>query len=270
MYFESDLRSQLRRLYVVPLSDLMPSAQVIPRDVQKIASELQTQGVLRHPILTIRFENRHLILDGNARFLAATQIGLPDILIQEIPFDVVQDPLHLPALATIGLDPEELIRIVEDSFEADDHTDTHGLRLIIKPDDVRVMPERKDAPFAIWETFRRMVNALTSVSEVVPLYNFKWPSTHKKLNSQVSVILAPPPLPLRLLCALAREGQLLPARMLHTPVPRRILGINLSLKVLSASEPPEEKTSFVRELIRLRISEQRIQYYDAPVYIVES
>lgn len=255
---------------MVPMSDLIPSAQVNPRDVQKIALELESQGVLRHPLLTTRLENRHLILDGNARYLAAAKIGLPDILIQEIPVEDVQDPLHLPAVAALGVAPEELIRIVEDSFEPDEHAETEGLRLILRPNDLRVMPDRADAPFVIWETFRRMVTALNAVSDVVQLHHFKWPSSHPQWNFRASAILAPPPLPLNLLGRLANEGLLLPARTLHTPVPRRILGINLSLKVLSASEPPEEKTSFVSELIRLRISEQRIQYYDAPVYIVES
>lgn len=270
MYSVNDIRSQLRRLNVVPLSDLIPTAQVNSRDVLKIAMEMKSEGVLRHPLLTTRLEKRHLILDGNARLVAALQIGLPDILIQEIPRDILPDLLHIPAVAAMGVAPEEVLRIIEGSFVAEPSADARGLRLIIRPDDVHLMPCSEDAPFEIWETFGRMTTALKAVADVVPLPGFKWSPGHQRWPHPVSAILSPPPLPPGLLGSLARKGILLPANMLHAPVPRRILGINLSLEVLSAPEALEEKTAFVRELLRLRISERRIQYYDAPVYIVES
>jgi hypothetical protein len=270
MYSENDLQGQLERLKVVPVSDLKPSARVNPREVDRIALELKTQGVLRHPLLTTRLTDCSVVLDGNARLLAASQMGLPDILVQEIPAAVLPEFLPVSAMAALSVPLEEIYRIVEASFKPDTSEVADGLRLIIKPDDVRVMPASKDKPLAIWETFGRMVTALKAVADVVPLYDFRWGPSHADWSLPRRVVLAPPPLPLELFESLSQRGLLLPANALNTPVPERILGINLSLKVLFASEPSAEKTAFVRELIRLRMAERRIQYYDAPVYIVES
>jgi hypothetical protein len=209
-----------------------------------------------------------VVLEGNARLAAALQVGLPDILIQRIPAETLPDPFRLPALAVIGVGREEILRVADDRFRPGTGSTRDTLRLALRPDEVLDMSDSREVPQAIWDAFRHIVTALRAVSDVVTVGGDpgrcaqRWPAA-------ASALLLPPPLSLTRMGHLVRAGVLLPSGVLSVPVPRRILGINLSLSVLAAAEPSVEKAEFVRDLVRLRISERRIHYYDAPIYIVE-
>jgi hypothetical protein len=268
MWLSKDLPSVLHRLDVVACSVLTPSAVTRPREVDRLAAELRAQGVLRHPLLVTDLSERQVVLDGNARLAAALQINLPDILIQKIPAETLPDPLRLPPLAVIGVGRDEILRVADHCFQPGTGDTRGALRLALRPNEVLVMNDVAAAPQAIWETLLHMVTALRGVSDVVAMGGSPgrraqtWPAA-------ASAVLQPPPLSLKRLGLLVNAGVLLPSGVLNIPVPRRILGINLSLEVLAASEQSVEKAEFVRDLVRLRISERRIHYYDAPIYVVE-
>jgi hypothetical protein len=268
MWLAKDMPSVLHRLDVVACSQLSPSAVTRPREVDRLAAELRAQGVLRHPLLVTDLAERRVVLDGNTRLAAALKLGLPDILIQTVPVETLPDPLRLPDLAVIGVGREEILRVADDRFHPGSGGNRQALRLALRPDEVLVMPEEPTAPQAIWETLRHFVTALRGVCDVVPLsgspgrYLHPWPAA-------ASAVLRPPPLSLERLALMINAGVLLPSGVLSIPVPRRILGINLSLTILAAPEQSVEKAEFVRDLVRLRISERRIHYYDAPIYVVE-
>jgi hypothetical protein len=268
MWLAKDLPSVLHRLDVVACSQLTPSAVTRPREVDRLGTELRTQGVLRHPLLVTDLAERRVVLDGNARLAAALQLGLPDILIQKVPAETLPDPLRLPALAVIGVGREEILRVADGRFRAGSRAKRDALHLALRPDEVLVMDDDPTAPEAIWETLRHVVTALRGVSDVVPLSGSPGGRAHP-WPAAASAVLQPPPLSLERLGLLINAGVLLPSGVLSIPVPRRILGINLSLSILAAAEQSVEKAEFVRDLVRLRISERRIHYYDAPIYVVE-
>jgi hypothetical protein len=231
---------------------------------------LQDEQVLRHPLLVTNLRQRTVVLDGNARLAAARQMGLPDLLVQQIPAQLVPDPLKLPAMAILGITTEEVFRILDAGFVATTEAPRDSLAVYLRGGDLRALVPDGIQPHALWESYRRIVTAMQAVADVVPLANTAAVRNSDFWPAETAALIAPPPLQREVLTHMVAHDQRLPSGALQAPIPRRILGINLSLKVLKAGEPPEEKSAFVRELVRLRLSEKRIHYYDAPVYIFEA
>ena len=219
------------------------------------------------PLVT-EVAGRLVVLDGNARLQAARQIGLPDILIQQVPPGTLPEPLRLPAWAVTGVGHEDILRVIEPGFKRSGEVAAAALQ-VFTPDGVRrSLTAVPGAATGLWQAYRRMITALQSVADLVAVPEWlmgdesAWPD-------DVAAVLVPPPLSHEDIEQIVREQLRLPWGALQAPLPRRILGINLSLDVLSAPEPAAEKAAFVRELVRLRLSERRVHYYDAPVFIVE-
>lgn len=263
------LPREIAALEVVRTDDLTPLTQVNPLQVERVALALRTGRVLRHPLLTLRLGHRLVVLDGHTRLAAARQMELPDLLIQVISPDRLTEPLKVYPFAALNATHEEIGRVTEGIFR-ESGVRAHLSLSLRRPDgsDERYTPP-PESPERLWEVYLAMVNALRGVADIetVPRLSDwartdRWPQTARAL-------LVPPALSLSTMERLLTAGIRLPWGAVDTTMFRRILGLNLSLDVLSADEPPSEKTAFVRELVRLRQSERRIHYYDSPVFIFE-
>lgn len=268
MFLSRDLPGELSRLHVVPASDLVPLTATHPRHIARLAEWIRAERCLRHPLLVTHLSGSTVVLDGNARLAAAARLNLPDLLVQRIPEAFLPDPLRLPSMLVTGVSQEELERVLDSSFVPVKSKPSEALTvylpggrlLALVPDGVQVR--------ALWEAYRRIITSLQANCEVVPLSGSAASLASSAIEPNTAVVV-PPLLPVAVLQHLLERGTLLPWGSLQAPFSRRILGIHLSLSVLSASEPPEEKTDFVRELVRLRMSERKVHLYDAPVYLFE-
>ena len=268
MRLSNDLPGELSQLDVVQCAALSPLTLADARQTQRLAQTIVTERVLRHPLLVTPLSDRLAVLDGNLRLEAAIQLGIPDLLVQRIPVSAISDPLQLPALAVLGVGQEEILRVIEPSFTRGVPVTADTLNLYLAAGTRHSLPPGVPDE-EVWAAFRRMVTALRSVADVVPLVACPDRGMLTFWPSGASAVLVPPVLTRDVLRKLAQDGVQLPWGSLQVPFPKRILGINLSLDILRAREPASEKGTFVRELVRLRLSERRIHYYDAPVYIVE-
>jgi hypothetical protein len=217
----------------------------------------------------MRLDQRLLVLDGNARLAAAIQIQLPDLLVQVMPPNRQLDPLKIYPLAALNVTDEEVRRVTEGAFFESWEQGPAALEMRHRDGSCRRYFPPSEDPKRLWETYLALVSALRGVADVETVPKLSAWDHAGKWPAGAQALLVPPPLPLAVLGRLVAADILLPWGALDTTLSRRILGLNLSLDVLRANEPPSEKTAFVRELVRLRQSERRIHYYDSPVYIFE-
>jgi len=268
MLLARDLPGELARLHVVHCAELAPLTVTQPRHTARLAEWITMERSLRHPLLACSFPEVTVVLDGNTRLAAARLLQLPDILVQKIPYEFVPDPLRLPAMLAVGVAREDVERVLEDGFVRVERPPSDALVVHLPGGEIRALVADGIQPRGLWDTFKRIITALQSTSDVEPLSGAAAGLRLASIEPH-SALIVPPPLPMAVMKHLALRGTLLPWGSLQAPFPRRILGINLSLAVLKAAEAPEEKTDFVRDLVRLRLSEHKVHFYDAPVYLFE-
>lgn len=269
MLLARDLPGELARLYVVRCADLTPLTATHPRHTARLAEWIAQERFLRHPLLVCPLAGQTVVLDGNSRLAAALKLGLPDILVQKLPHEFLPDPLRLPAMAVLGVARDDVERVLEDGFVTVDAAPEGALSVHLPGGEIRALVADGIQPRALWEAYRRVITALQTSSDVAPVSLGAAAALRASGIEPHHALVVPPPMPASVLAHLVHAGILLPWGALQAPFPRRILGINLSLAVLKAPEPPEEKTDFVRDLVRLRLSERRVHLYDAPVYLFE-
>jgi hypothetical protein len=87
---------------------------------------------------------------------------------------------------------------------------------------------------------------------------------------EASAILFPPVFSLEELTYMARQGERLPNGFIRSDQPERILGIDFSLSVLKERASIEEKESFLWDMLKLRLSLDRVAYYSGAVFMYNS
>lgn len=263
------LPREIAALEVVRTNELTPLTQVNPLQVERLATALRTGRVLRHPLLTLRLGPHLVVLDGHARLAAARQIGLSDLLVQVVPKDRLIAPLKIYSFAASNVTDEEVERVTEGVFRRSGERSDFRLQLRLRDGSAGTYTPPPEYPERLWEVYLAMVNALRGVADIETVPRLSDWALTESWPDAARALLVPPALSLATLGRLLDVGVRLPWGAVDTTTFRRILGLNLSLDVLSANEPSSEKTAFVRELVRLRQSERRIHYYNSPVYIFE-
>ena len=209
-----------------------------------------------------------VVLDGNSRLAAATRLNLPHLLVQRIPQEFLPDPLRLPAMLVNGVAPGEVERLLDPSFVPVTAPPPDALVVHLPGGRMRALVADGVQLKSLWDSYRNIITALQASCDVSALSGVAVNFAAAAIEPHAALFV-PPPLPHAVMRHLAAQGTPLPWGALQAPFSRRILGIHLSLSVLQATEPPEEKTDFVRELVRLRLSERKVHLYDAPVYLFE-
>ncbi len=268
MLLSRDLPGELARLHVVHCSELSPLTATHPRHTARLAEWITSERCLRHPLLVSNLSGVTVVLDGNSRLAAAARLNLPDLLVQKIPQEFLPDPLRLPAMYVTGLAPGDMERLLEETFIPVTSPPADALVVHLPGGRMRALVADGVQPRGLWDSYRNIITALQASCDVSAISGSA-ASMAASMIEPHAALLAPPPLSVAVMRHLAAQGTPLPWGALQAPFSRRILGIHLSLSVLKAAEPPEEKTDFVRELVRLRLSEHKVHLYDAPVYLFE-
>jgi hypothetical protein len=69
--------------------------------------------------------------------------------------------------------------------------------------------------------------------------------------------------------ALAAQGRTLPAGITRFVIPGRILRLNAPLDWLSSAEPLAAKQAWLDDLLRERLAQRRVRYYEEPVLLLD-
>jgi hypothetical protein len=84
---DSTLKPNLR---VIKLMDLLPHEGTDPLRVDRLISELLRTRTLHEPVLGTTHNSQTVILDGATRYAAFQALGIRDLLVQYVDYDVVE------------------------------------------------------------------------------------------------------------------------------------------------------------------------------------
>jgi hypothetical protein len=167
-----------------------------------------------------------------------------------------------------GLSPGDMEGLLDPTFVPVTAPPADALVVHLPGGRIRALVADGLQPRGLWDSYRNIITALQATCDVSAISGAAASMAALAIEPHAALFV-PPPLPVAVMRHLATQGTPLPWGALQAPFSRRILGIHLSLSVLKAQEPPEEKTDFVRDLVRLRLSERKVHLYDAPVYLFE-
>ncbi|MCP4570091.1 MAG: hypothetical protein GY841_21120, partial [FCB group bacterium] len=238
------------------------------RSIKK-ADEIEKNGKLRNPLLARPFGDRYLLLDDTSILAALERLQISHIPIQ------IADPqtltLHPWQRVTEEWKKEDLSEFCQ-AFprQLTLHEHPQG-ELEIYQTEVRFSDK------SIYRLSFASPSLITRADLCIKLLARIGSSFRVKLDYNnadpladfpgATAVVYPPAFTIDDLSVLAASGVRLPHGLVRIDQPGRILGIDYSLSILGEPVSPEEKESFLRELIRIRMSSERVAYYDGYVLV---
>ena len=257
---------------------IIPSAQVISFELPsedravKIAQNINRDGKLKNPLLVYPLGDKYLILD-DVSIVMALQL-----------LEVIHLPVQLADASLLSVRPWQ--RVVNNCGREDllEFCDKFPKQIRIDNSDHGELSSNQ-AEFRFPNKSRQRVT-LTSKSYLIrsdicaKLLNHiscRHTSYRVKLDfndsnvlrgfSEASMAVFPPYFSLPELAGLAIHDARLPQGIVRINQPNRVLGVDFSLSVLREKVPASEKELFLLQMLQMRISSDRVNYYDGGVFM---
>ncbi len=265
----------LEKLKIIPTANIISFESTVEGRVDKLAGEIQREGKLKNPLLVQPLEDKYLLLDDAAILSALTHLQISHVPVQLAdPGDLtvhawqrlIKDYHGDDLVAFCKLFPRQLRTVTGTTGALGRHqmeirfADDSRLRVSISSRSPLV---RADICCKFYETLCReykTFRAKVDFHDPDPLRGY----------DEVSAVLFPPVFTLEELADVAARGVLLPQGFTRIDQPGRVLGIDYALSILHENVAIDEKESFLYELLRMRMSSDRIAYYNGAVIMFNS
>jgi hypothetical protein len=267
-------------LRVVALERVKPHEHYHEPRVVELAARLVAEGRLVNPPVVVQQGESYVVLDGATRLTALRQLGYPCVIVQVV--EVKQQGVLLSSWnhALYGVSEGELLALLRA---------VPGLRLSHTSSDPLVLPEGALAylRMASSETYllepessmgRADVEWLGVLNALVAAYG-RWGNVERTLSHDMTTLAAQfpdlaalvifPRFTPQMILSLAALGRTVPAGITRFLIPGRILRLNVPLEKLAADESLDAKQAWLDELIRSKVRERQVRYYEEPVILLD-
>jgi hypothetical protein len=263
----------LDKLKIIPLDKIIAFEAPAEERVARLTEEIEGDGKLRNPLLVKPLDDRFLLLDDVSILTALDRLNLVHVPIQ-------------PADATLTARPWQ--RVVE-SWHIDDLLAYCRAfpRYVSLSADCGPLSSRQaeirfrdHAPYRLNFTSESFLTRCEMVGKLIASCGHAGGGFRAKLAldcpdpllafPQATAAVYPPFFSLEELAVIAGGHVRLPYGLIRIDQPGRILGIDYSLGILRERAPLEEKESFLKELIRIRMASDRTAYYDGYVLVLNN
>ena len=265
-------------LQMVPTEAVIPHEATDAKRVARLAAAIEEDGILANPPVVSERDGKFVVLDGATRTTAFREMGVPHLVVQIVDPQSSDVALHTWHHVVMGESVEALLAALERvpnlELEAVTPAELHE----------REREERTLAVLALEDGRRLLARASAGAEPLDVLNDFvarytEWGNVSRTLSNEVeqlrgafeglvALVLFRPFQPEDALRA-ALSGKHLPQGITRFIVPGRVLRLNVPLEVLRSEDTLAAKRRWLDDLVRDKLSRQRIRYYHEPVILLE-
>jgi hypothetical protein len=262
----------IEKLKIIASDRIISFEHHSPERTAKLARDIERDGKLRNPLLVYPLDGQYLMLDDSSILEALRQLG------------AIHIPVQLAETTTLSVHPWQ--RVVEKWMPAE------MMEFCVHfPRQIRVEKASEGGlrPSQIEVRFRDgSRQRLTFVSrsylvrvDICARFFHHLTTRHKsyrvKLDyhepdvlggfAEASAAIFPPAFSLSELSDIGIRHIKLPQGIVRIDQPNRVLGIDYLLSILAEDVPAGEKESFLKQLLIMRMSSDRVAYYNGGVFM---
>jgi phosphoglycerate dehydrogenase-like enzyme len=264
-------------LQVVPLEKVLPHENVDPRRVKRLAGRLAEDGTLSNPPIVVEIDDHYVVLDGATRMTAMKELGYPHIVVQlASPQEGLS--LHTWYHAIRGVNPDKLlqtlsgvteVRLRETEIEKvlDEMVEFGGL-CYLHTIDGKVFVVLASAEVNHLVALNLVVDAYISASHVTRTLDTDIEMLKTEFPD-LSALVVFPEYTVEQVLQIVRAGHVLPSGITRFIIPGRVLRLNVDLSQMKAEDPLIEKNRWLSEEIFKKFGNNKVRYYQEPVYLLD-
>ncbi|MFP5332362.1 MAG: NAD(P)-dependent oxidoreductase [Acidimicrobiia bacterium] len=264
-------------LRFVPLDQVVPHEATDPRRSTRLAASIRDEGILRNPPIVAAVGDRYVVLDGATRTDALRAMGVPHIVVQDVPVD---DGLDLETWHHVirSIEPDALRRVLADipdvtsseadATEASDRVIESGALCSVRFFDGSALILSTTGGTNRFDALAAISEAYTSAAVVSRTLERDLAKVATWYPDGVALVEYPQFTVEQVLLA-ARSGRLLPAGVTRFLIPGRVLRLELPLDMLTGDLDLDAKNRWLHDYLAEKERHGRIRYYREPVYLLD-
>jgi len=262
----------IEKLKIISLDEIFSFEVPSSGRAIELSQDIKRDGKLKNPLLVYQIEDKYLMLDDVSILNVLKSLGIMHV------------PVQLGETDLISVRPWQ--RVVENWHRDDLYEFCDKFPRQVK---VEKTPKGVPSPNQVEVRFRddaakRLTfgsrSYLTRVDICAKFFRYI-ACGHRSYRAKVdfadpdifhdfgtaSAAIFPPSFSLSELAGMASRGICLPQGIVRIDQPNRVLGIDYSLSILGEKAPAREKELFLKQLLLMRISSDRVTYYDGGVFM---
>jgi hypothetical protein len=265
----------IEKLKIIPTANIISFESPAKERADKLAHEIHREGKLRNPLLVWPLDEKYLLLDDVTILSALTHLQVSHVPVQladsrDISVHawqrLIKEYSAEDILAFCKLFPRQLRAISSATGILGNHQaeirfrNGNRVRISVSSRSPLVRADICGKFYATLTRSHKTFRAKIDYHDPDPLGGY----------ADASAVLFPPVFTLEELAEVASRGVLLPQGFTRIDQPGRVLGIDYALSILHENVAIDEKQSFLYELLRMRMSSDRIAYYNGAVIMFNS
>jgi hypothetical protein len=238
----------------------------------KLAEDIQLEGKLKNPILVYPIDDKYLMLDDVSILKALVSLEVSHIPVQLAeaemlsvhPWQRVVEKWNRGDLLEFVRKYPKQIRL-DKSAKGDLTASQAEIRFQDKTVQRVTFPSRSYL-IRVDMCARFFNNLLRNHKTYRAKLNYHDPDSFDGFAG-ASAVVFPPAFSLAELAGIAKRDICLPQGMVRIDQPNRVLGIDYALSILADNAPARDKELFLRQLLRMRMSSDRVAYYNGGIFM---
>jgi len=263
-------------LRIVHAEHVIGHEEVHQRRVERLVRRLRSDGVLRNPPVVAAAGSQYVLLDGATRVAALRELGIRDVLVQIVDYDVPGIEIHSWCHVVVGMPTAELLKEMQGHRGLEVRpTDLLDARTSLRRRELLSYVILRDGNVMAVEGEPGLEEQVRLLNEVVSLYGNQAQvyrvvgddvDALKEEYPDLSAVVVFPCYTCGEILSTALDGSKLPMGVTRHAISGRALGLNVDLVMLESDIPLEQKNVWLRNLIRSRIKNKRVRLYPEPVF----
>lgn len=268
----------LSGLKIVSLKSLIPHEMADFKRIEFLSKRIARDGHVKNPIIAGKLSeaNRFLVLDGSTRASAIKILNFTDALVQVVDFQSPEVKLETWKHLILETTKEEIVYEIkrlnlnvasagrDETLVALNDKKIISCFLIGDEDGLIVSNGSSDLETQIRE-LKKLLSVCYGKSRVYCTDYEECSNLSQRVPNGGAVMHFLPIFSKKEILSMALRGILLPAGVTRFIVPQRILRVDIANEVLVSDVSLEEKNIFLSELIRYRLENKKMRFYQEPV-----
>jgi len=283
--------SEIPTLRIVPTDSLVLHEDVDPHRVAPLMQRLVQDRVLKNPPIVAPLpdgsrsstdaprQKRYVVLDGANRVSALRALNIRDTLVQVVDYFDPELKLDTWFHLVAGVKKQELHRAIQavPGIQLRE-TDLETARELLERRSILaylVCPEGDVLTVEGGHGFKAAARLLKQITDtyrsIGTIYRVKTDAIDQlgQFYDEIAAILVFQPYRPQDIINLATDNAKLPTGVTRHVIPRRALRVNMSLELLAAETPIEEKNAWLERWVKEKLARKEIRFYQESTFLFD-
>lgn len=263
-------------LRIVHSTDVIGHEEVDAKRVERLAERLRADGILKNPPVVAEAGDQYVVLDGATRVTALGELEIRDLLVQIVDYHAPSIQLYAWFHVIVGMSGERVLRGIKNLEGIEIKAmDLQLARKALALRSILCYVVLQDGTVLAVKGGMNLEEQVARLNDIVDLYKGEAAVYRVMTDESEELLEEYPDLAAVVVFPCYNRGEImrtslngvkLPMGVTRHTINGRALGLNVDLVMLDSDIPLEQKNIWLDSLIKRKIRDSRVRFYQEPLF----